>query len=112
MKQMILEFLQSHCIGRANAKPKSKIMKELGLIDERTFRTAIHALRIENYPILSACEFPAGYFLPANMDEVEEVMRQFKNRTINQNKACAGIRRGLEELFPGQQIHLDINLIA
>lgn len=109
---MILEFLQSHCVGRVNALPKNKIMNELGLTDERAFRIAIHELRTEDNPILSACEKPAGYFIPIDLDEVNEAMRQFKNRTINQNKACAGIRRGLELLFPGRQIPLDINLIA
>ena len=112
LKQKILNYIQNNCNGRSNAIPKHRIMDMLGIENERLFRQCIHRLRVEEYPILSTCESPAGYFIPIEPGEVDEVMIQFKNRVINQNMACAGIRKGLEKRFPNNQTKIDFDLTA
>lgn len=108
LKQRVLDYLESYCVGREHATPKHRIMDALKIDSERIFRQCVHQLRIEENAILSTSEPPAGYFIPIEIGEVDETMQQFKNRAINQGRACAGIRRGLQKKFPGSQIQLDL----
>lgn len=113
LKQQVLTFLESYCVGRENATTGETLTGILRIKDRRILRRIIHELRLEQNPILSTCESPnAGYFIPADESEVSEAMQHFKNRVISQNQACAGIRKGLEKRFPGSQIKLDIGLDA
>jgi hypothetical protein len=111
LKQKVLSYLKLNCIGRDHAITGEHLTELLGIKDRRILRKAIHELRLEQNPILSTCESPkAGYFIPADESEIGEAMRHFKNRVISQNKACAGIRQGLEKRFPGSQIKLDLGV--
>lgn len=108
LKQQVLKYMELYCIGRENAITGEQLTGILGVKDRRILRSVIHELRLEQNPILSTCENPAGYFVPKDESEIGEAMRHFKSRMINQNKACKGIRLGLEKRF-GKQIELDLD---
>jgi hypothetical protein len=109
LKQQVLNYMELHCIGRENAITGEQLTELLGIKDRRILRRTIRELRLEQNPILSTCETPhAGYFIPLDESEISEAMCHFKSRVINQNKACKGIRLGLEKWF-GKQIKLDLD---
>jgi hypothetical protein len=113
LKQKVSSHLELNCIGREHTITGEHLTELLGIKDRRILRRIIHGLRLEQNSILSTCENPhAGYFIPADESEIGEAMQHFKSRVINQNRACAGIRQGLEKRFPGCQIKLDLDLGA
>lgn len=108
LKARILAYLESNCIGRKRAITASQLIFQLRINDTRILRQAIHQLREEGNAILSVSTYPAGYFVPADLSEVEEGLREFTSRTIKLKMAAKGIQTGLKKRFPGNQIKMDL----
>jgi hypothetical protein len=100
----IWEYIKQHN-GRT---PKRKIMSDLGLTDEREFRESISRLRMKGKPILSVSGKNPGYYIPNSLDEVDAGLHEFISRTIKLRMVYKGIKQGLDERFPGNQIKLDL----
>lgn len=107
VKQRVKEYLERNCIGACNSKTAAQIVFLLKLKDKRSFRLAIHELRVEGFPVLSSSS-QGGYYLPNSPEEIAEGLEEFTSRIISLKAAAKGIRQGLEKRFPGSQIKLDI----
>jgi hypothetical protein len=108
LKKRVLLFLKQNCSGRQNAITKHKLMELLSIADERSFRTIIFNLRMEDIPILSAVQPPYGFYFAKDESETAEALQQIHNRTMKLHAVDKHIRNGLQKQFPGSQIPLDL----
>ena len=80
--------------GRGSAITGRALAQMLGYKDDRAIRQAIRELRADHFPVLSATDSPAGYFLPLNQGEVTDCLEQNKSRLIEDAKVIRDIKLG------------------
>ena len=80
-----IKFTLSQHQGRAKAITNSALAKIVGVHD-RYIQLMIRELISEGYPIASATDQPAGYFIPENWQEAEDYANSLKNRLIEDAK--------------------------
>ena len=93
LKQEVKLILGRH-EGRNCAITGKELASMLGYKDDRAIRQAIRELRADKFPILSATDSPAGYFLPLTKTEVDECLQQNKSRLIEDAKVIRDIKQG------------------
>ena len=75
VKEIILEHR-----GRGNAIKGKVIASALGMNDDRAVRLVIRDLIALGYPIASATESPAGYFIVETRQEAEDYLTDMRGR--------------------------------
>ena len=84
-------------LNRHEGRGKAITSRELSLLTgepERKVRLVIRELRAEHFPVLSATDFPAGYFMPLTKEEVDACLAQNKSRLIEDAKVIKDIKVG------------------
>lgn len=85
---MVYDFLNT---GKSQAISSSRLCEALGLT-KRQLTKAIEAERRAGFPICANCDSEqAGYYKPANNEELEEYCNKLKHRAIEifkTRKAC------------------------
>ena len=80
LRQALKRILENHN-GRAQAIA-SRLLTELTGAPDRSIRMAIEDLITDGLPVVSATDAPAGYFIPANMDEAREYTKSLCSRAV------------------------------
>lgn len=90
--------------GRANATTALNLAIALGYKNDRMVRACIDELiKEDGYPIASATQKPAGYFLAVTQDEVDIYARSLRGRVINDAIRRRNFLRAAKAIkFPGQ----------
>ena len=85
LKSRIKVLLLKHK-GRHSAIRRRHILSELGLPEkaDRKLRLTISELRREGFPVLFETTHPAGYYLPANLTELNQGMDKLKSYIIDE----------------------------
>lgn len=73
--------------GRANAITAKELTKQTGYPNVRTLQQEIHRLRESGSLILSATDFPQGYYRPENHHEILMFCRSMQSRITEIEKA-------------------------
>jgi len=77
----LLTILQLHR-GKHRAITGKELAELLGDMNDRMIRKEIRELIAEGHPIASSTENPYGYFLAETPQEVEQYLKQLKNRLV------------------------------
>ena len=81
---MILDYIP---FGRANAITARELTSRTGYPTVRALQQEIHRLRESGSLILSATEFPQGYYQPENDHEIVMFCRSMQSRITEIQKA-------------------------
>ncbi len=84
-KNQIRKVLERH-EGRTNAITRRELRELLAIPEnqDRKMRELVGELRREGLPVLFATSEPAGYYLPASLNELEEGRRQLRSYIIDE----------------------------
>lgn len=75
----------------------------------REVRRVIRELRQEGYPILSSPHYPnAGYYIPANHQEVEEWQGRMHSKAVALMAIIKPVIKTCQDMFPGKVEQLDL----
>lgn len=88
-KEMIKEFLQKECLGKANAK-KYKELNELLPLNNRTIRVIINNLRKEGMPI---CSGSNGVWWSNSKKELKQTINSLESRITDLSDVIKGLKR-------------------
>jgi len=90
--------------GRARAITRRELKNYLGYQNDRKLRLTIAELRSEGLPVLFATQKPAGYYVPANWDELRAGLDSFKSYIIDLCVQRARIKKAGElSLYSSKQ---------
>lgn len=90
-KEMIKEFLQKECLGKANAK-KYKKLNELLPLNNKTIRIIINNLRKERMPI---CGRSNGVWWSNSKKELKQTINSFKSRITDLSDVIQGLKKSI-----------------
>ena len=99
-----LKAILSSRQGRARAITRREIKNILDYENDRKLRLIIAEIRAEGLPVLFATNKPAGYYVPANWDELRAGLDSFKSYIIDLCIQRAYIKKAGElSLYSGKQ---------
>ncbi len=93
----VLDYINHHCLGKANAKTSKQIAFSFGTTD-RQIRQAVSELRRQEEPIVSNTK--DGFFIPLTPGEAMEIYH-IRNRAYEIFTTYYGLERGIQKRFPG-----------
>lgn len=98
------EFATLIPVGRENAIRSEDLARLVGVKGVRQLQDMIATARLQGCLICSGCG--AGYWRPANREELRSFVRATEARALNTLKACRGAKERLE-LIEGQEYFTD-----
>lgn len=101
LKSEINRILERH-VGASNpikAKDLAKLMSR----DEREVRQVIREIIADGVPVLSRTDNPAGYFIAASFQEVEDYKKSLRSRLIEDALRLRDVRRGFTIYWNGNK---------
>jgi len=101
----LLTILQLHR-GKARAIKGKKLAQLLGDTDDRLIRKEIRELIAEGHPIASSTEKPYGYFMAETPEEVEQYLKQLKNRLVEDAYRRRDFKKAAKTLRKEKQLAL------
>ena len=103
LKSRLKTLLLKH-EGKARAITGRELATIVGHRDDRQVRMVIRELITDGLPVASSTEFPAGYFIVATRQEVEEYAASIRSRLIEDAIRRRDFRRAANmHLAPAQQ---------
>lgn len=98
------ELVEIIPVGRANAIRSEDLARLVGAKGVRQLQDMIAVARLQGYLICSGCG--AGYWRPANREELRSFVRTVEARALNTFKACRGAKERLAQM-EGQEYFTD-----
>lgn len=98
------ELVEIIPIGRVNAIRSEELARLIGVASVRQLQDIIASARLQGYLICSGCG--AGYWRPANRDELRSFVQTTEARALNTLKACRGAKERLAQT-EGQEYFTD-----
>lgn len=89
------ELMEIIPVGRANAIRSEDLARLVGAKGVRQLQDMIAVARLQGYLICSGCG--AGYWRPANREELRSFVRTTESRALNTLKVCRGAKERLEQ---------------
>ena len=91
MEQLVLNYLKTNAVGKANAVKSGEIEKRFGIYGEH-LRGAINGLRTDGYPI---CSGRNGYWYAETVEELIATRNNLKQRIEGIERALGGIENAI-----------------
>lgn len=88
----IYAFLQLFAVGRRNAMKQQRVAKELE-ISSRDIQHAMVELAERGKIVCSSCTSPMGIYIPKDLAEITDYLRQLRSRALKTLKHYARIKR-------------------
>ena len=101
----LLTILQLHR-GKARAITGKELAELLGDMNDRMIRKEIRELIAEGHPIASSTEKPYGYFMAETPQEVEQYLKQLKNRLVEDAYRRRDFKKAARTLSREKQLAL------